>query len=145
MSGLGPRAILGIVAIVGGIVGIGAVSVARAGSPRSFVADHYATVSSDGSSRVYASDRNPTEVANEIRTRWKPVDTVIEPSGEYLRYSSDYIGVVPGPNGGSRIYVDDRNRGYARWYPHVGGTWGSYSGGGGIGGGFRGGGPGAGK
>jgi hypothetical protein len=135
---------VGIAGIALGLLGLTAVFVGRSGSPRTWVASHYTAVSSEGNSAVYRSDRKPSEVADEIKRRWKPVDSVVDPSGLYLRYSKDTIGVVPGEGGGSRIYVDDRNRGYARWFPYVGGYWGSYSGGG-FGGGFRGGGPGAGK
>jgi len=63
-------------------------------------------------------------------------------SGVFLRYSKDYVGVVPDRGGGSKIYVDDERRGYAHFYPFIGGFWGSYSG---RGESFRGGGPGAGK
>ena len=50
----------------------------------------------------------------------------------------------PPPPGqaGSRIYVDDQRQGYNRWYPYIGGRWGTFSGPGET---FRGGGPAAGK
>jgi hypothetical protein len=51
------------------------------------------------------------------------------------------VVVVP-MKGGSRIYVDDAKSGYRRWYGHVGGWFGTYSG---PAEGLRGGGPGTGK
>ena len=81
-------------------------------------------------------------MAKDIAGAWKPADRLNDPSAIFLRYRGDYVAITPDSAGGSHIYVDDERRGYARWYPHVGGYWGTYSG---PGEGIRGGGPGAGK
>lgn len=131
----------GVGAAVLGLLAMILVVTTRSGSPRSFVANRYALVSNTGDSRVYSSPLRPSQVADEIGQKWKPADRLVDPNGIFLRYSDDYIGVTPAAGGGSTIHVDDARRGYARWYPYVGGYWGSS----GVGGGFRGGGPGAGK
>ena len=93
--------------------------------------------------RVYESPREPSRVVQEITDRWKPAERYTDAAGYFLRYRSDMVVVTPGPEGGSRIYVDEERRGYARWYPYIGGTWGTYSGpaetrrGGGPGGGGK--------
>ena len=82
-------------------------------------------------------------MAASIAGKWKPAERLADPSGYFLRYRNDIVAVTAAPEGGgSRIFVDEERRGYARWYPYVGGYWGTYSG---PGEGFRGGGPGAGK
>jgi hypothetical protein len=96
----------------------------------------------DGRSLVYRSPKPPTRTAAEISDRLSPGERRVTESGVFLRYASDYVGVVPDGRGGSRIFVDDERRGYGHFYPYVGGYWGSYSG---RGESFRGGGPGTGK
>ena len=124
-------------AVLGGCAG---------GSVRDVVADDYEFVERergrDGSSLVYRSDTPPTRTAAEISDRLSPGEQRVTESGVFLRYSDDYVGIVPDQRGGSRIYVDDERRGYAHFYPFIGGYWGSYSG---RAESFRGGGPGAGK
>ena len=129
------------VLVVAGVVGaIGAV--ATAGSVRSHLAGTYALVGQEGRSAVYSSAQPPATVARDIARRWRPAERVNDPGGYFLRYRNAMVAVTPGPAGGSRIYVDDERRGYARWYPYVGGRWGTFSGRGET---VRGGGPGTGK
>lgn len=125
------------------VVGLGALglAVSRVGGVRGYLADHYTQVSRQGNSVVYTSPRSPGTVFSEIRSRHRPADALVQPSGYYLRYSDDIV-VVTADGPGSRIYLDDENRGYSHWFPVVGGTWGTYRGPGET---FRGGGPGTGK
>jgi Domain of unknown function (DUF4247) len=127
--------------VIGG-VSLGALFLS-AGSLRGWVGDRYTRVSSEagGRSVVYSSPKRPSVVAAEIANRWKPAQRLNDPSGFFLRYSAAVIAVTPYGTG-SRIHVDDAGRGYARWFPYVGGYWGTYSGPAET---FRGGGPGAGK
>lgn len=129
------------VLVVAGVASaIGAV--ATAGSVRSHLAGTYALVSQEGRSAVYSSPQPPVAVARAIARRWRPSEQVNDPGGYFLRYRNDVVAVTPAGEGGSRIYVDDQRRGYARWYPYVGGRWGTFSGRGET---VRGGGPGTGK
>lgn len=129
----------GLVAVVG-LTAVG-VAASRTGGVRGYLADHYTRVSSQGDSAVYTATRGPGTVYNEIRSRHRPADTLVRPTGYYLRYSDDIV-VVTADGRGSRIYVDDEDRGYGHWFPIVGGVWGTYRGSGDA---FRGGGPGSGK
>lgn len=134
--------VLGLgVAALGAILVLGVIAFGR-GSVSDHVSQRYRLVQRDGRSAVYSSPEAPSKVAGDIAKKWEPADRLSDPSGFFLRYRSDIVAVSPEPGGGSRIFVDDEDRGYARWYPVVGGNWGTYSGGGE---GFRGGGPGAGK
>lgn len=129
----------GLIAVIGlGAIGL---AVSRTGGVRGYLADNYTRVSAQGDSIIYTSARVPGTVYNEIRSRHRPADTLVQPSGYFLRYSDDIV-VVTADGPGSRIYVDDEDRGYARWFPVVGGFWGTYRGSGET---FRGGGPGSGK
>lgn len=127
-------AVLGLVALLAG----------SRGSPRQTIASRYELVDREGGgSAVYASSSKPRAVADEIAEEWRPAERINDPGGYFLRYGGAMVAVTAAPGGaGSRIYVDDDRRGYARWYPYVGGYWGTFSG---RGEGFRGGGPGAGK
>lgn len=98
--------------------------------------------SREGVSRIYRSDLPPSRTAADIAARLEPGDRRLTESGVFLRYANDFVGVVPDGRGGSRVFLDDERRGYAHFYPFVGGWWGSYSG---RAEGFRGGGPGVGK
>lgn len=129
----GGVAIVGIVALV--------VALSRTGGVRGYLADHYTRVSGSGDSVVYRSPNAPRTVYDDIRSRRRPADALVRPSGYYLRYPDDIVAVTRS-GGGSRIYLDDEDRGYARWFPIVGGFWGTFRG---PGEGFRGGGPGSGK
>lgn len=114
------------------------------GSLRSHLRGNYALVSSEDSGRslVFASPDSPPTTAQRITSRWKPADQINDPGGLFLRYRDDIVMVTSDGGSGSRIHVDDDRSGYARWYPYVGGTWGTFSGRGET---FRGGGPGSGK
>ena len=132
--------------VLAGLVGLAFLQFGVRGSVRQHVRDTYTLVdSSDGGrSAVYSSPDKPSSVAASIAKRWKPAERLTDPSGFFLRYRNDIVVVTPAAEGstGSRIYVDEQARGYTRWYPYIGGYWGTYSG---PGEGFRGGGPGAGK
>ena len=129
----------GLIAVVG-LAAIG-LAASRTGGVRGYLADHYTLVSSRGDSAVYTAARSPVTVSDEIRSRHRPADLLVRPTGYYLRYADDIV-VVTADGRGSRIYVDDEDRGYAHWFPVVGGFWGTYRGAGDA---FRGGGPGSGK
>lgn len=110
------------------------------GSMRSYVKDHYEKVSSTNGVDSYRSDKPPVKVAQEITDAHKPADRRLAPEGVFLRYRSDYVGILP-DGAGSKIDVADEKRGYGLFFPYVGGFWGRASG---RGEGFRGGGPGGG-
>ena len=131
--------------ILFGLLALGGVALATRGSVRDHLRDRYTLVSTSDSGRsaVYSSPERPSAVAASIADKWKPADRLSDPSGFFLRYRNDIVAVTAAPEGrGSRIHVDEERRGYTRWYPYIGGYWGTYSG---PGEGFRGGGPGAGK
>lgn len=134
----------GVVLAVVGVLALGGALVASRGSVREHVRGNYTLVRSTdaGRSAEYSSPRQASAVAASIASEWKPSERLTDPGGYFLRYRNDIVAVTPGPAGGSRIFVDDERRGYTRWYPYVGGYWGTYSG---PGESFRGGGPGAGK
>lgn len=136
---------VGLVVLAVGLVFV-ALLATRLGSVRGWIDDRYAKVEEPldpelDSSEVYAASAAPRVVASDIADRWKPAERLVDPSGVFLRYADEIVAVTPAEEG-SRIYVDDEENGYARWYGHVGGWWGTYSG---PGESFRGGGPGAGK
>jgi len=139
---MSPRAkllVAGSIALVGVIALV--IALTRTGGVRGYLADAYQQVSRNGDSVVYRSPNSPRTVYDDIRSRHRPADTLVEPTGYYLRYSDDIV-VVTAAAAGSRIYLDDEDRGYNRWFPVIGGVWGTYRG---PGEGFRGGGPGSGK
>lgn len=98
-------------------------------SVRDFVADRYRLVAErdGGRSREYTSPEAPSQVVADITGRWKPAERLNDPAGYFLRYRDDYVVISPDGAGGSRIFVDDEEEGYRRWYGHVGGSWGSFS------------------
>lgn len=135
----------GAVLLLVGLLAVVAVVAGTRGSVRDHIRQEYELVgTSDGGRSIeYSSPGRPSAVAASIADRWKPSERLADPSGFFLRYRNDIVAVTPAADGsGSRIFVDDERRGYARWYPYVGGYWGTFSG---PGEGFRGGGPGAGK
>ncbi len=130
--------VVGALAVVGVILG-------TRGSVREHIHDNYTLVRADKQQRSseYKAPGKPSAVAAAIASKWKPSERITDPSGFFLRYRNDMVVVTAAERGtGSRIFVDDERRGYSRWYPYVGGYWGTYSGPGER---FRGGGPGAGK
>jgi hypothetical protein len=130
---------IGLVALLGVLFG-------TKGSVRDHIAGKYQRVAAEskGRSVVYTSNRPPGAVASSIAGAWKPAERINDPGGYFLRYRSGIVAVTAAAAGqqGSRIYVDDQREGYNRWYPYVGGRWGTFSGPGET---FRGGGPAAGK
>lgn len=140
-----PWAVGGAVALA--VFGAGglAVTASTAGDVSTYVAESFDEVPGerDGRSRTYRSDDPPSEVVDRISDRWKPAERRYDVGGWLLRYSSVVVAVLPSDDGkGSTINVDPEDVAYRRWYPYVGGWWGTYSG---PGEDFRGGGPGAGK
>ena len=139
-----------LVAIGAGILATGLVilvvlSMTTAGSVREHIRSTYRRTTVDDpalkGALVYSSSDAPSKVVSDISKRWTPAERHTDAAGQFLRYRNDIVVVAPA-GGGSRIYVDETDRGYNRWYPYIGGYWGTYSG---PGGGFRGGGPGSGK
>lgn len=130
---------IGMVALLGVLFG-------TKGSVREHIAGKYQRVAaeSNGRSVVYTSTQPPGAVANAIAGAWKPAERINDPGGYFLRYRSAIVAVTAAAAGqqGSRIYVDDQRSGYNRWYPYIGGRWGTFSGPGET---FRGGGPAGGK
>lgn len=122
-----------------GVLGL-AFTLTSSGSARSYVRENYTRAGSDRGAEVYTSSKPPARVAAEIAEAHKPADRRATPEGVFLRYRSDYVGVMP-QGQGSRIAVADERRGYGLFFPFVGGYWGRASG---RGEGFRGGGPGGG-
>lgn len=133
-----------VVLVVVGALAMTGVVLSTRGSLREHVKERYTLVSSTegGRSLEYKADGAPSAVAASIAGAWKPAERLADPSGHFLRYRNDIVAVTAAEGGGSRIFVDEERRGYTRWYPYIGGYWGTYSG---PGEGFRGGGPGAGK
>ena len=133
---------LALAAAAFGGVALVALLVGTSGSVRGHIDDRYERIStSDGSARYRSSDP-PSEVAADIAGEWKPAERLNDATGYFLQYRNTIVAVTAAAEGGSDIHVDDERRGYARWYPYVGGWWGTYSGGAE---GTRGGGPGVGK
>ena len=128
-----------------GLAGVGVlvlvlVITGSTGGVRGFVKETYAREGSDRGAEVYRSDKPPATVAREIADAHAPADRRATPEGVFLRYRDDFVGVTP-QGDGSRIAVADEARGYALFFPFVGGYWGRASG---PAEGFRGGGPGGG-
>ncbi len=136
--------IAGLVLAAVGALTMLVVTVAGTGSVRQHIDDNYKRVSSTagGRSREYTSMQSPSRVVADIAGDWTPAQRHVDASGYFLRYRDTIVAVTPVEPGGSRVFVDDEDRGYQRWYPHIGGYWGTYSG---PAEGFRGGGPGGGK
>jgi hypothetical protein len=117
-------------------------------SVRSYIASHYQSTAASAvpgatsRSLAYTSPAPPSQTAAKIASAWKPAQESDQGSGNFLRYKSGIVAVTPNGQGGSYITLDDPNDGYARWFPFVGGTWGTSAGRGET---FRGGGPGSGK
>jgi hypothetical protein len=130
---------IGLAALLGVLFG-------TRGSVRDHIAGKYQRVAaeSQGRSVVYTSTQPPGAVAKSIAGAWKPAERINDPGGSFLRYRSAIVAITAAAAGqaGSRIYVDDQRQGYNRWYPYIGGRWGTFSGPGET---FRGGGPAAGK
>lgn len=92
----------------------------------------------------FTCDRPASVVASDLAEAHEPADRRSTPEGHFLRYADDMVGVVPDPDDAesSTAYLSDERRGYAFFFPFVGGFWGSYTGPGER---FRGGGPAVGK
>jgi hypothetical protein len=129
---------------IGGIIGV----VSNKSSVREYLDQNYeraasATAVPGATARTitYQSDQPPSATADQIGKEWDPAQRQDQPAGTFLRYNSSVVGVTPSPDGGSFISYDQPDDGYARWFPYVGGFWGT---GLGTGEGFRSGGPGGG-
>ena len=129
---------LGVAAL--GVLGLILVFSGASGGVRGFIKDRYERAGGDRGAEVYQADAAPAAVAKEITDAHAPADRRATPEGVFLRYRDDFVGVTP-EGQGSRITVADEDRGYALFFPFVGGYWGRYSGPAET---FRGGGPGGG-
>lgn len=122
-----------------------AVALAGCGSTSlgGYLQDNYRQVTSQdaGRSRVFASTAAAAVTADQIAGRFRPLDRVRSPQGQFLRYDDVIVGVTP-TGAGSRIYLDPSDRGYRRWAAFVGPRWRPPVG---RGEDFRGGGPSGGK
>ena len=112
------------------------------GSVRGFVRDTYDRAGTREGAEVYTSPKSVSAVTAEITDAWQPADRVTSSAGVFLRYADDIVAVHPrSGEAGTEIEVADERRGYALFFPYVGGWFGSS----GRGGTVRGGGPGSGK
>lgn len=110
-------------------------------SPRSFIESHYSAAGKRDGADLFRTKKTVAQVTRELTKEWKPADRLTDPGGVFLRYRDDLVAIRP-ISTGTELSVDDADRGYAHWYPFVGGWFGTYSG---RAEGFRGGGPGSGK
>jgi hypothetical protein len=116
-----------VFAVVAGIIAV--IMLLGGTSVRDHVDGNYARAAAmdqDGDA-AYTSALAPSVVTAAIVGAWKPVSQYADTSGVYLRYNDDLIYVRP-EGKGSVIRVDDVDRGYRRYYSHVGGVWGVSSG-----------------
>lgn len=126
----------GLLTLLGVIVLAGAL-ISGSTSPRGWINSHYTRTAAG----TYRAQGTPLRVARDISRKFKPSDRAYDPSGVFLRYPGLVVAVLPDGRG-SRVLVDNADRGYRRHYTYIGGRWGGPGGRGSI---FRGGGPGAGK
>lgn len=151
------KVILAAILGLGGLLALG-FAFGNRGSVDSYIAKTFAAAPAGAvpgatpTTRTFVSPDPPAQTANRIADAFKPAERLNQPSGEFLRYRDRIVAVTPAPDNGSFISVDDSREGYNRWFPIIGGFWGSPGGfGGGVGGpgvggsDFRGGGPGGGK
>ncbi len=132
--------IAALAAVVGGLALI-VLLVSSTGSVRSFLADRYERTGQRGAETLYASAKPADATAAEIAEANEPADRRATPEGIFLRYRDDFVRVTPAGTG-SQVGIADEDRGYALYYPFIGGYWGTYTGRGET---FRGGGPGGAK
>ncbi|MFW6772814.1 DUF4247 domain-containing protein [Nocardioides sp. CPCC 205120] len=115
--------------------------------PKGWIDDHYDHVSGSDPDRqtvTWRSDDDVTATASAIAAGTNPSDRREADGRAFLRYSNDWIVTVTKSSGGSRITLDEFDRGYSANSTFIG-FWGGYYGGGGGGSGYRGGGSGSGK
>lgn len=94
----------------------------------------------EDSGKAYIANDTPSLVANDIASEVSPHDRRTENSVHYLQYSNHIVAIYP-TSSGSKILLDDYQRGYQRHSTIITG-WGWSSN---PPTGFRGGGPGRGK
>jgi hypothetical protein len=134
-GGVGRRGLVIGAVLVGLLIVVVIVVVAVTGrsSVHRWIADNFRRVGND----TYASQQAPAATASRILGRFGTGQRVDSQGNVFLRYDDDLVGILPS-GAGSRITVDDYDRGYDRYRSHVGHVW--------VGGSsFRGGGPGDGK
>ncbi|MDR6174634.1 hypothetical protein QE364_002419 [Nocardioides zeae] len=116
--------------------------------PKGWIDDHYTHVSGsdpDTETVTWRSDDDVTTTAAAIASGTDASDRREADGRAFLRYSNDWIVTVAEDGDGSRITLDEFDRGYSANSTFVG-FWGGYYGGGGGGGSsYRGGGSGSGK
>jgi Domain of unknown function (DUF4247) len=126
----------GIVTLLGVVI-LAGVLISGNTSPRGWIGSHYTRTGAG----AYRASAAPLKVAGEITRKFKPSDRAYDPAGVFLRYPGLVVAVLPDGRG-SRILVDDEDRGYRRHYAYIGSRWGGLDGRATL---FRGGGPGEGK
>ncbi|CAM3351581.1 DUF4247 domain-containing protein [Stackebrandtia soli] len=133
--------IFGTVAVIGLVIAAVAIG-STSGSPRDFIDDKYrcSPDPEDHDSAVCTSSSSPSTVASEIRRAVRPIDTHsdYQSGATFFQYRDDILAIFP-DGSGSRIEIDDYNRGYTRHSTYIGTYWsstrpGSSSGSGGYGG-----------
>jgi len=132
---------LAALALLGGGVALIVLLITSTGSVRGFLSDRYERTGQRGAETLYRSPKPADATAAEIAKAHEPADRRATPEGIFLRYRDDFVRVTPAGNG-SQVGIADEDRGYALYYPFIGGFWGTYSGRGET---FRGGGPGGAK
>jgi hypothetical protein len=137
------RVYLAVIVVLSALVVAMLVSLAASsGGARRWIDDRYEVVERTGDrSTVYRSDKSASTAIRQITDRWTPAARHNDSEGWYLRYDDSIVAVTISGSS-ALIYVDDPATGYRRWFTHIGGRFGSYSG---PAESFRGGGPGSGK
>jgi hypothetical protein len=125
-----------VVVAVLAVVVLVVVLIAGRTSPRGWIPDNYQRVAAD----TYRSQQPPRATADRIFAKFDTDDRLDQPNGSFLRYHDVFVAILP-EGSGSRITLDDRDRGYNRYRSYVGHVWTSS----GRVESFRGGGPGDGK
>lgn len=139
---IGAVLLLGIIVVPFAFGGFG-------NGPEDWIDDRYTHVSGsdpDDETVTWRSDDDVTTTAAAIASGTDASDRRETDGRAFLRYSNDWIVTVSEDGDGSRITLDEFDRGYSSNSTYVG-YWGGYYGGGGSGGGssYRGGGSGSGK
>ncbi|WP_052337059.1 DUF4247 domain-containing protein [Nocardioides alkalitolerans] len=138
--------IVGVLLLVG-IVAIPVAFGAFGNGPKDWIDDNYTHVSGsdpDDETVTWRSDDDVTTTAAAIASGTDPSDRRESNGQAFLRYSDDWMVTVSEDGDGSRIQLDEFDRGYSRNSTYVG-YWGGYYGGRSGGSDYRGGGSGSGK
>lgn len=134
-----------VVAAIGALV-IGLVSCRGSQSVRDYVSGRCAATGSERDPQGRRADGfscpgKPVAFAAALAGRHEPARRRSTPTGHFLRYRNEMVGIFPA-RGRTKVLLARERDGYGYFNNYIGGFWGSY---GGRGESFRGGGPGAGK